>query len=364
MRQQCIAAAADLQRREQVVRLLGHAVELVGSDVAGQRRGLADSRVEQAELLGELERVTLHPPDGFVTLPPAPLDRARAELLRQAIAPALHSEAQALSGAIERVAALKTEIAAREKELAAARDALATDRTHLVDLIGQRLVLEHRLLPENIGDVASVAKLGQAKNVDELIKRADAELERRDRDLVAAARKTARKPAVSGSDAAADPTRPAGLRSFDPAASRLTPPVAGNIGHGFGAADPDNTALPVSTGLTFDAAAGATVVAPFDGRVVYAAPFGSLGLVLIIRHGDLYHSLLAGLGHVDVRVGDWVLAGEPIGAMPDKSGVGSYFEFRREGRPVDPQPWLAERGEDRGGRGDDQTRGGDQKVSE
>lgn len=359
VRQQCIAAAADEQRREQVIRLLAHAGDLVGSDLAGRRRGLAETRQEQAQLLGELERVALHPPDRFVNLPPAPLDRVRGELLRQAIAPALRSEAAALAAATQRIAALEKEIAGRRKELAAARDALASDRAHLTQLTQRRLTLEHQLLPENIGDAAPLARLGhQAKDVDDLIKRADTEADRRDRELLARARKPARQSSVPLTAAAADPTLPADLRSFDPPASRLTAPVAGGVSRAFGAADPADQNAPASNGISFDTTPGATVVAPFDGRVTYAATFGTFGLVLIIRHRGLYHSLLAGLGRVDVRVDDWVLAGEPVGAMPDKPGVGFYLELRREGRPVDPQPWLAAREAERGGRG------GDQKVSE
>ena len=57
----------------------------------------------------------------------------------------------------------------------------------------------------------------------------------------------------------------------------------------------------------------------------------------------------AGLGRAEVSVGQWLLAGEPVGVMPDAAEPGSdgvcYFELRRDGRPVDPQPWLATRDE-------------------
>jgi septal ring factor EnvC (AmiA/AmiB activator) len=93
--------------------------------------------------------------------------------------------------------------------------------------------------------------------------------------------------------------------------------------------------------MSLDAQPGAVAVAPFDGRVIYTAPFRNLGLVLIIRHGALYHSLLAGFGRIDVKTDQWVLAGEPVGAMSVGSGSALYFELRRDDRPVDPQPWLA-----------------------
>jgi septal ring factor EnvC (AmiA/AmiB activator) len=111
------------------------------------------------------------------------------------------------------------------------------------------------------------------------------------------------------------------------------------------------------------------VVAPFDGKLVYAGPFPPYELVLIIRHTDGYHSLLAGLGRADIGVGQWVLAGEPVGMMPDaaepSSGGTLYFELRRDGRPVDPQPWLAKRDEttERGGEAG-KPEAGDQRVRE
>ena len=112
----------------------------------------------------------------------------------------------------------------------------------------------------------------------------------------------------------------------------------------------------------------AVVTAPFDGRVVYAGPFRADGLILIIRHGDGYHSLLAGLGRAEVSLGQWVLAGEPVGVMPDAAEPGSdgvfYFELRRDGRPVDPQPWLA-RSDDEHPRASPREldeRNGDQRV--
>ena len=116
-----------------------------------------------------------------------------------------------------------------------------------------------------------------------------------------------------------------------------------------------------SQGLRLAVPPGGAAVASFDGRVVYAGLFGNLGLVLIIRHDGLYHTLLAGLGRVDIKVGQWVLAGEPVGAMPDavdKAAGTLYVELRRDGRPVDPLPYLPVRDEGDGGQD------GNQKVRE
>ncbi len=54
---------------------------------------------------------------------------------------------------------------------------------------------------------------------------------------------------------------------------------------------------------------------------------------------------------INVTIGQFVLAGEPVGKMRAKSKkAGSksrvaapilYVEFRKKGRPIDPDPWWA-----------------------
>nr|WP_242480579.1 peptidoglycan DD-metalloendopeptidase family protein [Rhodovibrio sodomensis] len=107
---------------------------------------------------------------------------------------------------------------------------------------------------------------------------------------------------------------------------------------------------------------GAQVVAPYDGKVVYAGPFRGYGRILIIEHGGRYHSLLAGLERIDAVVGQWVLAGEPVGVMAGGATAGGtgaggqinppagrtpklYVELRRTGQPINPLPWLARTGD-------------------
>jgi len=56
--------------------------------------------------------------------------------------------------------------------------------------------------------------------------------------------------------------------------------------------------------------------------------------------GGGYDLVLAGLDRIDVRPGDQLLAGEPIGAMPGFGGGKLYFEVRDNGKGVSPAPWL------------------------
>src|ERR1019366_1118278 len=94
-------------------------------------------------------------------------------------------------------------------------------------------------------------------------------------------------------------------------------------------------------GLTYQTRPGAQVIAPGDGKVLYAGPYHIQGQVLILEITTGYDIVLAGLGSVTVRLGDQLLAGEPVGVMPaDGAGTRLYFELRQNGKGLDPEPWL------------------------
>jgi len=62
-------------------------------------------------------------------------------------------------------------------------------------------------------------------------------------------------------------------------------------------------------------------------------------LILEILGG--YHLTLAGLGRIDVHIGDLVLAGEPVGVLPNGNAARLYMELRRNGQTVDLAPWMS-----------------------
>jgi len=360
VRQEGIAAAHEVQQRQAAIAALVRNVDLLDRDLVGRRRGLAESQTEQAQLLGALERLAQHPPEQTKPLAGSPIERVRGEILLAATIPALRAEAQALSGEIAAVVSLRARIAAKESELAGLRDALPKDRDHLAQIVAHRAELTRQLLPDIDKPARPPAKL-ETGDLDKLIERADAAADKRDRVLLARARAGLPKEKVEAlTPAGADPTRPKALRSFAAAADALRLPVSGTILN----SGETGTAGGSGQGLYIATPAAAIVTAPLDGQIVYAGPFQPYVLVLILRHTDGYHSLLAGLGRADGVVGQWVLAGEPVGAMPDAAEPGSggeiCVELRRNGGPVDPQPWPAQR--------DDSTRRGekigDQRVRE
>ena len=84
----------------------------------------------------------------------------------------------------------------------------------------------------------------------------------------------------------------------------------------------------------------AQVTSPFDGSVIFAGPFRGYGNLIIIDHGQGYLTLLAGLESMDVDVGQMLLAGEPVGQMPDSKEAKLYVELRHNNHPIDPMAWF------------------------
>lgn len=99
-------------------------------------------------------------------------------------------------------------------------------------------------------------------------------------------------------------------------------------------------------GMLIDAPAGASVRAVHHGRVAFADWLRGFGLLMIVDHGDGFMSLYGHNQNLLKEAGDWVEAGEVIATVGQSGGresPGLYFELRRDGRPTDPQPWLARR---------------------
>ena len=97
-------------------------------------------------------------------------------------------------------------------------------------------------------------------------------------------------------------------------------------------------------GVSWEAPVGTPVYAVAAGRVRYAGRFRGYGNVVILDHGSDHFTVSAHLDRIDVRLGDAVAAGTPIGAVGETGsleGPQLYFEIRKGGEALDPAEWLA-----------------------
>ena len=109
-------------------------------------------------------------------------------------------------------------------------------------------------------------------------------------------------------------------------------PVAGQVIAGFREAGESGLR---QSGVTIAPRAGAQIVAPAAGRIVFAGPYRGYGTIVIIEHDSRWTSLITGLGTLDVAVGDRVAANGPLG-LAGRDAPRITIETRRDGKPVNP----------------------------
>jgi murein DD-endopeptidase MepM/ murein hydrolase activator NlpD len=389
------AAADEVQRRaEEEVRLAGRRVEaaqraqqaeveLVAARVraeAARRAGAEASRALRARgealspLLPVMVRLSLWPAETVLAVPAEPEEALRGALVLRGLVRRLEDEA---AGLREAGAAANATLALAEREQAAlaaaerrAREAEAIVEAELAEARDRRAAAE--AAEDRAAERAQTAA-AQARDLADVVQRLERERQRREAEQRANAATRAAEAARQraeearerrlAEEAAARERQEARARQARPearpeerpepapreaataapqAAAGRAVPVAGRVATSWGEGGPGGP----HRGLTFATAPGARVVSPCTGRAVYAAPFRSFGLLLIVDCGGGYHFVLAGLDRLDAAAGQRLLAGEPVGVLAGPGGPGAslYVELRRNGRPVDPRPWFAARG--------------------
>jgi septal ring factor EnvC (AmiA/AmiB activator) len=293
------------------------------AELAGRRKQLDAS-------LAALGWLALQPPAALLIGAERPLDRLRGALLLSSAVPALKTRMSDLRASLIELERLKQEIAQRKTALENESASLADENRDIANMVAARQALADKAGAEQVVTAKRVEKLAaEAKDLRDLLTRL-----------------AALRPPTKPSDAASSPDQtqlaalpgPAG-RVFPDPPNAIAIPAAGTVLAGFGDRLESGGK---SQGVTFRTRSEAQVVAPFDGQVVFKGPFRGYGAILIIEHAGGYHTLLAGLGRIDVILGQWVKEGEPVGQMGPVANGGPklYVELRRGGQPIDPTPWL------------------------
>ncbi|HTH59295.1 MAG TPA: peptidoglycan DD-metalloendopeptidase family protein [Paraburkholderia sp.] len=96
-------------------------------------------------------------------------------------------------------------------------------------------------------------------------------------------------------------------------------------------------------GIEIAGKTGQPVVAAADGRVMYAGTgLNEYGSLIIVQHNKDFLTAYSHSSKLLVKTGDIVRQGQPIAEMgsEDSPRVAVLFEVRRDGKPVDPMPYL------------------------
>ncbi len=353
LRQQQVAAAQSAQAHEAALTRLETQLATLSLEQQAKTAELARRRTQQTRVLTALLHLARNPPSGLALADGAPVDLLRGGILLGAAVPPIVERANLLRIEIKTLADLRDQIQGAQASHRIEGDALKRERDRLDALTRDKAALQTDAQKRAADQAQQAAKLAsQASDLKDLIARAEAEARQREaeerrREAAAAAAAAAQAEKTRLAALApppprpplVDPNRSTPTRPLGSARGQMLIPASGAVIASFGGPDP---AGGTSKGMTFETRPGAQVVAPFDGRVVFAGPFKGYGRILIIGHGDGYHSLVAGLDRIDSSVGQNLVAGEPIGIMPAGGAKPRlYLELRHDGQPINPLPWLA-----------------------
>ncbi|TIV66101.1 MAG: hypothetical protein E5V86_09725 [Mesorhizobium sp.] len=345
---------------------LGQDIEDIGAKLEGLkdeeqklRASLMARRDVLAEVLGALQRMGLNPPPAILVKPEDALSSVRSAILLGAVVPELRQQTDRLMADLKEQTRVTASIEAERARLTAA----VTDQTAEKKRLTMLLEAKKKLQADTQTAIAAEQRHSQelaakASSLKDLIASLEADKARKAQDQTKAGERksTDSDTTASTTELAAlsvpEANRLTGSAPFSALQGHLALPVIGKIKRRFGTDDGNGAAM---QGDMVATQSGAIVTAPADGNVLYAGPFRSYGQLLILNAGDGYHVVLAGMSRISVATGQSVLAGEPIGAMGEARVASTsasrnenstselYVEFRKDGKPVDPAPWWANR---------------------
>lgn len=350
-----IDTAGRIRDTEDRIRGLEQRLQTLTASEAAIRRSLDGRRGVIVEVFASLQRMGRRPPPAVLVRPEDMLEAVRASIMLGAVLPELRVEAEILASDLAELVRLKDAIATDRTTLNAELGALNAEQQRLAALMearqGRMAEVEQSIGQERT-KTAELAR--QAGTLKELIERMETEISGAQRAADEARRATEAQEREAkerfAQAAFRDPARLAPKIPFSEAKGLLPRPVSGETALEFGATDSYGG---TTRGISITTRPKAAVVSPADGWVAFAGPFRSYGRLLIINAGGGYYVLLAGMDQINVDVGQFVLAGEPVATMGDaplmsltgaaieKNNPVLYVEFRKDGGSIDPGPWWA-----------------------
>lgn len=135
--------------------------------------------------------------------------------------------------------------------------------------------------------------------------------------------------------------------TFESQQGRLLWPANGPIQRSYGKYRHPKTGTYIfHHGVAIELPVGSDVRAVAAGTVVKAEWFPNYGKLLLVDHGDRYHTIYAHNSRLLKKVGDRVTEGEVIAKSGDTAsltGPKLYFAIFHDGKAINPEAWLVPR---------------------
>lgn len=375
MNKKIISAAEKLQSDEEKTTRMEQDLALLEKKLQVTEEEFNHKYSNLSQTLASLQNLALRPTEALLVQPLTPVEIVRSAILLRESVPLLNSEAAKIKQDLDVIAQQKKEVETKLSDLAKQKESLLSQQKKIKKLSEQKSAIRKKVEGESLiahqqaqkmaAEASDLRELMQKLEHDkEIRRRRDKEIRRAAREREEAARRRLeeeqKKRMAAGQSSgllSEDGTRyqesPEGesmdlinlqpqriqnnSTDFAKARGKLAQPARGTVITSYGQ---ELSKGVTAKGIVIQTRGAAQVIAPYDGSVIFSGPFKGYGNLIIIEHGQGYLSLLAGMRSLDVETGQMVLAGEPVGQMPDSDSAKLYMEIRKGQLPVNPAPWL------------------------
>lgn len=352
--QEMVKTAKLIQNNEDKISRMEKELTELQKDLQSATEGFLIEDENLIKTLAALQNLAMKPTEALFVQPLSPVEIIRSAILLRETVPYLEGNAEQIRAELQKIENKKQLVEKQVAQITSQKRLLEKDHEKMKLLVQKKSKIRNMVEIKSVQTKKQVDKLAsQANDLRDLLNKLEAEnrlkkqKEEAERKRLAALR-AEEEQRMSEQKKAAQSQRADLIKSnaeviteigknFIKAKGQLPMPARGSIVTAFG--EEQNKGV-VSKGIIIKTRNMAQVTAPFDGSVIFAGPFRGYGNLIIIEHGKGYLSLLAGLDSIDCDLGQMLLAGEPVGQMPDSREAKLYVELRHNNQPINPLLWM------------------------
>jgi len=343
-----ITLAKKIQNNEQTLSDMEKKLGNLKQNLKTKESEFIKENTSLIQTIAALQNMSLNPSESIILQPLSPIDIIRSAILLRETIPFLEQKSSKLKIDLDNIYEQKRKIESTVTDAKKQKLVLEKQQKEMQQLMKKKSAMRQEV--ENKGaETQKIAEslISKAKNLRDLLEELERQKEiarkkREEEERLAALRRQeelrSKVPHTVDTKTHDSIKKQIGSGKFVHAKGRLTRPVSGTKITEYGQTISKGV---TSKGIVYKTRPKAQVTALFDGSVIFSGPFKGYGNIIIVEHGDGYLSLLAGLGNIDCDVGQMLLAGEPVGTMPDSDSAKLYVEIRKNRHPINPSPWIA-----------------------
>ena len=350
-----IASAKQIQNSEEKISRMESELETLRADLKKAEENFVVEDDNLIKTLSALQNLALKPTEALFVQPLTPVEIIRSAMLLREAVPYLQENAARIREDLEKIENQKNLVEKQVARIIRQKKILENEHEQMKALVQRKSKIRNAVEIKSVKAKKKVERLAsQANDLRDLLNKLEKQRQEKLRRQEEERRRLAELKAAEARRAAEETKKleekqRADLIKFKPevinevgenfvkAKGHLLRPARGPVVTAYGEQKSKGV---TSKAIIIKTRSQAQVISPYQGTVSFAGPFRGYGNLIIIEHGQGYLSLLAGLEEVDCELGQMLLAGEPVGQMPESGDTRLYVELRKDNHPINPLTWI------------------------